>query len=317
MKQFIPTHNPPPLPQPVQQQPIQRTQQSYQSSRSSSIRNDNRRESSRWHEPSSSSHHSVKQRTYERDTDKYNSRKEKDYSRDRDRERERDRDRERDRERERDRPRDRDRNHRGNCDDRGRNYDRNKSSSQRRSRSRSQSRSFSKEPSRSKSEHHNNYRRNDNSRSHSSQPRSSSSKRDVAPTKPIEEDSRNLGEKVATQNDENKTERARILEKWRSNFCETSEDIARKLEELAEDSEKECWIRSSPADLYYKRASVNEIEGTARLEALCTLFTTELVERGKRARQNKPIAEAQPKKRLQRICRHKSKWSCFVVYFGT
>lgn len=146
-----------------------------------------------------------------------------------------------------------------------------------------------------------------------SQPRSSSrgasTKRDPTPTKPPnEQETRQPNEKSAPHDasDANKTERARILEKWRSNFCETSEDITRKLEELAEDNEKECWIRSSPADLYYKRTSVNEIDGTSRLEALCTLFKTELVERGGRARKDKPVVEAQQKKRRQRICRHKS-----------
>lgn len=121
-----------------------------------------------------------------------------------------------------------------------------------------------------------------------------------------------VDEKIASNDDKELTERARILEKWRSNFCETSEDITRKLEELAEDSEKECWIRSSPADLYYKRTSINEIEGTPRLEALCTLFRTELVDRGVRARQLKPIVEEKPKKRRHRVCRHKSKTLHFI-----
>nr|AFX89030.1 drosha [Mayetiola destructor] len=103
-----------------------------------------------------------------------------------------------------------------------------------------------------------------------------------------------------------KTERAMILEKWRSNFCETSEDIARKLEEMTENTDSECWIRSSPADLFYKRTSSNEMEGTSRSETLCTLFDSELIERGQKARITKPAIDQQPKKRKHRVCRHKS-----------
>lgn len=134
----------------------------------------------------------------------------------------------------------------------------------------------------------------------------------LPPSKPltvkhIEDKRQKSVERISQSSDGAKTERARILEKWRSNYCETSEDITRKLEELAENIEKECWIRSSPADLFYKRTSVNEIEGTARLDAICTLFKSELVDRGPRVRKSMPALEAPPKKRLQRVCRHKSK----------
>lgn len=304
--------------------------QSFQNSRPQTaphFRNENRRDfkdSSRWHDQSSSSNrnnpkvlHSLKQRLSEKDADKYSSKKDRNYEGVRDHDRDRDRDRIRNRERERDskdrrddfRRENRDRHSKNDCDERDHSHDRNKYPNRRRSRS------FSREPSRSKSEHRSNYRRNDTNRSLKSQPRSSSRsssiKRDVTPTptKPtIDDESRHSIEKVPATDDANKTERTRILEKWRSNFCETSEDITRKLEELAEDSEKECWIRSSPADLYYKRTSVNEIEGTSRLEALCTLFKKELVERGPKARQTKPNLEPQMKKRRQRICRHKSEY---------
>lgn len=142
--------------------------------------------------------------------------------------------------------------------------------------------------------------------------RESSIRREPSPVhRSVENEPHQSVEKSLPNDDKEPTERARILEKWRSNFCETSEDITRKLEELAEDNEKECWIRSSPADLFYKRTSVNEIEGTARLEALCTLFKTELVERGIRARKLKPVVEEKPKKRKHRVCRHKSKKRMF------
>lgn len=103
------------------------------------------------------------------------------------------------------------------------------------------------------------------------------------------------------------TERDRLLSKWRSNFCETSDDIAKKLEQLVKDEEKDCWIRSSPADLYYKRNASNEVEGTARLDALCNLFDTELIKRGELARASQPPADQEPKKRKHRVCRHKCK----------
>jgi ribonuclease III len=49
------------------------------------------------------------------------------------------------------------------------------------------------------------------------------------------------------------SEREQLLAKWRKNFCETSEDIAKKLAELSYDEdEKKVWVRSSPADIFYK-----------------------------------------------------------------
>lgn len=159
----------------------------------------------------------------------------------------------------------------------------------------------------------NKYPRCDRTTTNDSRHRSSSilsNKRNPSPIKSHNGESQQTQEDVKNTTNNEKTERARILEKWRSNYCETSEDITRKLEELAEDNEKECWIRSSPSDLHYKRTSVNEIEGTARLEALCTLFKTELVDRGARVRMNKPPVEVQTKRRIQRVCRHKSK--CFI-----
>lgn len=101
------------------------------------------------------------------------------------------------------------------------------------------------------------------------------------------------------------SERDRLLSQWRSNYCETSEDIAKKLEQLVKDEEKECWIRSSPAELYYKRNAMNEVGGTARLDALCNLFDEELIKRGERARGAQPPTENEPKKRKHRVCRHK------------
>lgn len=139
----------------------------------------------------------------------------------------------------------------------------------------------------------------------------------TTPPLTCDDDRESKAEPEHNQNACEKTERAIILEKWRSNFCETSEDIARKLEEMTENTEKECWIRSSPADLFYKRTSLNEMEGTSRSETLCTLFESELIERGQRARITKPSDDQQPKKRKHRVCRHKSKnWNLLLFIFN-
>lgn len=256
-------------------------------------------------------------RERERDKEKYMHRKERDSGRRRSRDRERDRDRnkdrdgdrnrdkERERDRERSRHRDRDRSNK-DSEERNRKNDHDRYSS----RSRGESK-CSRSSSIAKSDHRSNYARCSKLKSIDSRTRSSSRSASVkpepSPARSNDADAMHVNEKHAACDDKEPTERARILEKWRSNFCETSEDITRKLEELAEDGEKECWIRSSPADLYYKRTSVNEIEGTARLEALCTLFKTELVDRCVIARQLKPAVDEKPKKRKHRVCRHKSK----------
>ncbi|XP_059611847.1 ribonuclease 3 [Phlebotomus argentipes] len=102
------------------------------------------------------------------------------------------------------------------------------------------------------------------------------------------------------------TERELLLAKWRRNYCETSEDITRKLAELADDKEKEHWIRSSPADVYYKRVSENVVEGTTRLDALCSLFEVELVQRAEKIKDSQTPYNPPPRKRKTRFCRHKS-----------
>lgn len=262
--------------------------------------------------------------------------RDRDRNRDRDRDRDRNSDRNQNRDRDKDRDRDRDRDREGRerdrqsmrrdarasmkCDDRRvQQYEHNKKGS--RSRSRSRSRSIYSTSSRSRNQDSFIKRdERDRSKSYDSKCRAasrSSAKPEIAPPKPHIAETRVSVEKSSSWDAGEKSERARILEKWRSNYCETSEDITRKLEELAEDNEKECWIRSSPADLNYKRTSVNEIEGTARLEALCTLFKTELVDRGPRVQKSKPPLEVPPKKRLQRVCRHKSKFVELLSLFSS
>lgn len=103
------------------------------------------------------------------------------------------------------------------------------------------------------------------------------------------------------------TERDILLKKWRSNYCETSEDIAKRLVQLANAEEKDCWVRSSPADLYYKRdTATNQMVSTPRLDSLCECFES-LVKRGEHARASQPCLEKPQPKRRHRVCMHKCK----------
>lgn len=104
------------------------------------------------------------------------------------------------------------------------------------------------------------------------------------------------------------TERDQLLVKWRSNYCETSDDIAKKLSEMDPNENKDMWVRSSPADVYYKRCENGDIESTNRLDALCTIFDKELVARGQRIRDQQPPYHAPPLKRKHKVCRHKCKY---------
>lgn len=105
------------------------------------------------------------------------------------------------------------------------------------------------------------------------------------------------------------TERDRLLRNWRSNYCETSEEIQRKMDELAEMDEesREVWIRSSPADPYYKRTNnVHEVEATTRLEMLCQLFEEKLINRAEKIRSSMPPYNPPPRQTRRRVCKHKS-----------
>ncbi|KAL5289251.1 DROSHA family protein [Megaselia abdita] len=106
---------------------------------------------------------------------------------------------------------------------------------------------------------------------------------------------------------ENESEREKILRKWRSNYCETSDLLSKKLAELAEAEEKQFWVRSSPADVYYKRTHNGiEVQATSRLEALCELFERELLVRAETAREEMPKYTPPPRKERRRLCKHKS-----------
>lgn len=113
------------------------------------------------------------------------------------------------------------------------------------------------------------------------------------------------------------SERERLLEKWRKNYCETPADISKKLEELANDEDKSnSWIRSSPADVYYKRVKNNVVESTTRLDALCTLFEEELLKRADKTRANQTPYTLPPRKRRIKVCRHKCKFNYHLNYLN-
>lgn len=112
--------------------------------------------------------------------------------------------------------------------------------------------------------------------------------------------------RAANRSNTNKplSERDKLLYEWRRNFCETSDDIARKLAELENYEEKEYWIRSSPADVYYTRTGDNMV-ATPKLDALCTLFEKELIHRGQAIRSAQKPYEPSVKKRKHKVCRHR------------
>ncbi|KAK0171886.1 hypothetical protein PV328_005279 [Microctonus aethiopoides] len=108
------------------------------------------------------------------------------------------------------------------------------------------------------------------------------------------------------------TEREIVLEKYRRNYCATSKDIERKIDELGPDgileSEKKIWTRAAPADLYYNRDEINPkiMRGTKRLAELCARFKQTLLDRAELARGAYPPYEPPPRKTKARLCRHKS-----------
>ncbi|XP_058800007.1 ribonuclease 3 isoform X2 [Phymastichus coffea] len=106
------------------------------------------------------------------------------------------------------------------------------------------------------------------------------------------------------------TERELLLEKYRKNYCATSDDIKKRLYELQNTGnlEKKIWTRTAPADLYYTRDDKNHklMRGTKKLLNLCSDFKTILLERSEVARAQQPPYEPPPRKTRARLCRHKS-----------
>ncbi|KMQ94989.1 ribonuclease 3-like protein [Lasius niger] len=111
------------------------------------------------------------------------------------------------------------------------------------------------------------------------------------------------------------TERELLLEKYRRNYCATSKDMERKLNELSAmgsegilESEKKIWTRTAPADLYYYRNENNPkiMKSTVKLQELCVTFKRLLIDRAAGARALQPPYEPPPRKTRARLCRHKS-----------
>ncbi|XP_026330964.1 ribonuclease 3 [Hyposmocoma kahamanoa] len=107
------------------------------------------------------------------------------------------------------------------------------------------------------------------------------------------------------------TDREKILEEYRKNYCKTSEDFIEKLEQWQKDhnSDEEesstMWYRSSPAELYYKPVEDGQgVQQTLKLEKLCDNFFKELIERGRKAR---PVGDELPplKPPKAKMCKHR------------
>ncbi|XP_053988882.1 ribonuclease 3 [Hylaeus volcanicus] len=111
------------------------------------------------------------------------------------------------------------------------------------------------------------------------------------------------------------TERELLLEKYRQDYCETSKDMERKMDELSAmgpegimENARKVWTRTAPADLYYNRDDNNPkvMRGTPKLQELCELFKKLLIDRAAAARALQPPYEPPPRKTRARLCRHKS-----------
>ncbi|KAK9306258.1 hypothetical protein QLX08_002988 [Tetragonisca angustula] len=112
-----------------------------------------------------------------------------------------------------------------------------------------------------------------------------------------------------------RTERELLLEKYRQDYCATSKDMERKMDELSAmgpegimENARKVWTRTAPADLYYSRDDNNPkiMNGTLKLHELCELFKKILLNRAAAARALQPPYEPPPRKTRARLCRHKS-----------
>ncbi|XP_012268888.2 ribonuclease 3 [Athalia rosae] len=111
------------------------------------------------------------------------------------------------------------------------------------------------------------------------------------------------------------SERDQLLEKYRRNYCATSKDMEKKLDELSAMGpegimahERRVWTRTAPADLYYARDESNPkiMMATPKLTELCSIFKELLVDRSTAARALQPPYEPPPRKTRARLCRHKT-----------
>nr|KAF7412907.1 hypothetical protein H0235_012758 [Vespula pensylvanica] len=94
------------------------------------------------------------------------------------------------------------------------------------------------------------------------------------------------------------TERELLLEKYRRNYCATSKDMERKMDELSAmgpegimENERKIWTRTAPADLYYTRDETN---------------SKIMKEQQQHVHYRHPPYEPPPRKTKARLCKHKS-----------
>ncbi|XP_045499974.1 ribonuclease 3 isoform X2 [Colias croceus] len=106
------------------------------------------------------------------------------------------------------------------------------------------------------------------------------------------------------------TDREKILEDYRRNYCKTSEDLIKRMEKWSkehqsdEEENPKIWYRSSPAELYYKAIEGGSgVEQTRKLEKVCENFFTLLIDRGRKAR---PEVDELPPLKPQKAkrCKH-------------
>lgn len=136
-------------------------------------------------------------------------------------------------------------------------------------------------------------RRREHRNRHSSSQRSSRSLSRRRHRTPSNERSISTGRESTSRRSAKKpsSDREKILEEYRKNYCTTSQDIIKKMEEWSkehnsdvEDIEK-VWFRSSPAELYYHTLEGAEgVEQTEKLAEICELFQISLIDRGRKAR---------------------------------
>ncbi|XP_059045104.1 ribonuclease 3 [Achroia grisella] len=100
------------------------------------------------------------------------------------------------------------------------------------------------------------------------------------------------------------TDREKILEEFRKNYCKTSEDFIERMEQWSKEHNSDdeeiskMWYRSSPAELYYNTFEGSSgVEQTNKLEKLCDTFFKNLIERGRIAR---PEVDELPPLRAQK-----------------
>ncbi|XP_063538645.1 ribonuclease 3 [Cydia strobilella] len=104
------------------------------------------------------------------------------------------------------------------------------------------------------------------------------------------------------------TDREKILEEYRKNYCQTSEDLIEKIEKWSKEKQEEeetpkMWYRSSPAELYYIPIE-GSVKQTPKLQKICDAFFTKVIERGRKARPE--VDELPPLKAPKaKMCKHR------------